>query len=308
MPSTIVLSNIDVYLEDSRSPSAGGYIPPLVLAPQFGFVPQRLNRGFPEIRDVSDKRPSQNGTFDFTEFFGARAITLEVSVATELQDNPSITDEILEDSLRKWMLPNVRAYLYVKPKDEILYRRALVRPANVGSQLNFVTNAGFRTVSMSWRGVDGVFEDAALSTNNLEVSSTTEAGRTYDQTYDKTYAASSVIGAKIIRNEGNAPSFPVISVYGACTQPRIENITTGKKLEFLAAYTVNSGEYLVIDFAEGTVYLNGDSTNSRYDKIDFAGGISEWWDLQPGDNFLRFYPLSSSPPSTALIEWRSKFI
>lgn len=308
MTSAITLSNIDIYLEDSRSSSAVGYIPPLFLTPQFGYVPQRLNRGFPEIRDISDKRPSQNGTFDFTEFFGARAITFEVSLATELQDIPSITDEILEDNLRKWMLPNVRAYLYVKPKGETLYRRALVRPANVGSQLNFVTNAGFRTVSMSWRGVDGVFEDAELSSTNLEVSSAVEAGRTYDQAYDKTYAASSVIGAKIVRNAGNAPSFPVVYVYGACTQPRIENVTTGKKLEFLAAYTINAGEYLVIDFAEGTVYLNGDSTNSRYDKIDFAGGISDWWDLQPGDNLLRFYPLSSSPPSTARIEWRSKFI
>jgi hypothetical protein len=308
MASTTVLTNVDAYLEDSRLPSDAGYIPPLLLQPQYGFVPQRFNPGFPEIRDVSEKRPSQNGTFDFTHYFGARAITLEVALASELQDDPLVTDQVLEDQLRRWMAPDVRAYLYIRYDSADEYRRIKIRPSNLGSQLSFLHHRDFRKVSLGWRGVDGIFESAVIQSEFLEVAGSTELGRTYDQLYDKTYTASLVIGAKNLTNFGNIEVLPVIRIYGPCTQPRIENQTTGIKLEFLATYSIASGDYITIDFAEGTVLLNGDPSNSRYDKIDFASGISKWWTLIPGVNSIRFYPLSSSPPSKAILEWRSGYL
>ena len=308
MASTTILTNIDAYLEDSRLPGSAGYIPPLILSPQYGFVLQRFNPGFPEIRDVSEKRPSQNGTFDFTRYFGARAITLEVALASELQDDPLVTDQVLQDQLRRWMAPDVRAYLYIRYDSADEYRRIKIRPSNLGSSLSFLHHRDFRKVSLGWRGVDGIFESSVLQEESLEPSVAVELGRTYDQAYDKTYAASAVIGAKTVYNNGNVSVFPLVAIYGACTQPRIENQTTGDKLEFLASYTLNAGEYLLIDFAEGTVLLNGDAANSRYDKIDFASGISKWWSLIPGINLLRFYPLSFTTPSKALLSWRSGFL
>jgi Siphovirus-type tail component, C-terminal domain len=309
MASPVTLTNIDAYLEDSRAPGSAGYIPPLILQPSYGFVPSNFNGGWPEVREVTDKRPSQNGTFDFTTSFGARAVSLEVSLAPELRDDgASVTDHDLEDQLRKWMLPDVRCYLYIRFDSRDEYRRIRLRAANVSSALSFVRHRDFRKVSMSWKGVDGVFEGADLSSEELQPSTTVELGRTYDQAYDKSYAASAVIGVKPINNLGTAPTFPVITVYGPLTQARIENQTTGKKLEFLSSYSLVAGEYLVIDFKEGTVYLNGDVTNSRYDKIDFASGISEWWSLIPGVNLIRFYPLTTSAPAKAVIEWRSNYI
>lgn len=308
MPTSIVLSNIDAYLEDSRAPGSAGYIPPLALTPANGYVPQRFNPGFPEIRDVSERRPSQNGTFDFTNHFGARAVTLQVSIAHELQDNPAVTDQILEDGLKKWMLPNIRCFLYIRFNALESYRRIELRSVNAASPLAFITKTDFRSVSMSWRGINGVFEGAEEQTETLEPSSTVETGRAYDLTFDRTYPASDVIGAKILTNYGNAPSLPVILIYGPVTQPRIENQTTGKKLEFLAAYSLVAGEYLLIDFEEGTVSLNGDIANSRYDKLDFAGGISTWWELIPGDNSIRYYPLSYTAPSKAIVKWRSNYL
>ena len=89
-------------------------------------------------------------------------------------------------------------------------------------------------------------------------------------------------------------------------QPRLENATTGKALEFDAAYSLLTGEYLVVDFKEGTVLLNGDTANSRYDQLDFS--VSEWFELIPGETNLRLYPLTQSAPASALIEFRSAYL
>lgn len=310
MASPITMTNIDARLEDSRLVGTAGYIAPLILQPQYGFVPQRLSPGYPDPRDVSEKRPSQNGTFDFTTYFGARAVSLEVAFASELQNDPLVTDLILEDRLRRWMAPDVRPYLYVRYSPVELYRRIKLRATNVASQLAFLTTNEFRSVSLAWRGIDGVFESADLSSEFIEVGGSSELGRTYDLVFDRTYAASAVIGTKEIINAGTAPTYPIVQIFGPCTQPRLENQTTGKKLEFLASYALVAGEYLEINFAEGTVALNGDPalSQSRYDKIDFVSGISEWWNLIPGSNFVRFYPLSSSAPSKVRIDWRSAYI
>ena len=305
---TADMSNIDAWLQDSRNPGDAGYLPPLYLQPQYGFVPQKFDGGFPEIRSVDDKRPASNGTFDFTEFFGARAVNLQLTLAPEVATEANLTDQKLEDRLKIWMDPSRRTYLYIRTNPLDDYRRILLRSANASGQINLVTKTEFRAVSLAWKGIDGVFESADLQTDVLNPGAATELGRTYDQAYDKAYAASDTIGSKTIYNYGTAPTFPRIRIYGPVTGPRIENATTGDKLEFLAAYALVAGEFLDIDFREGTVYLNGDPTNSRYDKIDFAGGLSDWWTLIPGPNLVRFYPLIQAAPAQAQIDWRSAYL
>jgi len=181
-----------------------------------------------------------------------------------------------------------------------------LRAANVGSAIDLTRNR-FHTLALAWRAPEGINESDELFAETVLPGTTgTESGRTYNLTFDRTYPASTVVGLKIVINEGTAPACPMITFFGPMTQIRIENVTTGKKLEFIAGYTLTSGEYLVVDCMERTVLLNGEVGNSRYDKIDFS--VSEWLELIPGINQLRLYPGSSSSPASALVEYRSAYL
>ena len=297
------MTNIEMYLEDSIVAGAAGHKPTLALNVANGYVPQNLNLGFPEVREVSSKRPSANGTFDYTSLFGAKAVSASIGMASELV--PGATDQVLEDRLRLWVMPSVRAYLYYRFAAADDWRRVFIRGAAASLGLNFVKN-GFRIITLGWKAPDGVNESATETVETVNPGSSIEDGRDYDLVFDRTYPASAVIGAKPISNLGNAPVYPRVRIYGPCTQPRIENQTTGKALEFDASFSLLAGEFLEIDFQVGTVLLNGNPLNSRYQFVDFAA--SEWWDLIPGINLIRFYPGSSSAPSVAELRFRSAFI
>lgn len=301
-----VYRNIQARLEDARE----GYpnpLPTLELIRENGYVPQSLNTGIPFVRENTEVRSAQNGSYDNTMYWGAATVQLIVGIAHELV--PGMTDTKLEDALRAWLVPSVRARLVYRRSDDDDWRQIDIR-GNTGSGMNInLIRSDFDKLSMIWKAPRGISEsygiDGAPESRLLTPATDVEAGRAYDLAHDRTYPASSLIGSNIAPNLGTAPVFPKLFIYGPCTQPRVENITTGETLEFLSSYSLASGDYLEIDFEEGTVLLNGDAGNSRYNQIDFS--VSDWWQLIPGTNYVRFYPLTVADPGIARIEWRHGF-
>lgn len=276
---------VEVRLED-----VDGYYAPLDLTRTNGYEIQALNTGFASVREVTDKRSSQNGEFDFTQFFGARAVSLSVALAPELASVPSTTEQALEDTLRAWCAPHRRSWLYWRQQGG-MWRRMKVRGNQLAYALSATTNA-FGKMTCGWKCADGVAESVDLTSFVLSTSGAAELGRSYDRTYDRTYPASPMTGSQEVINTGTAPAYPRLRIHGPMTGPRIQNMTTGKKLQFQDAYALIAGEFLEVDFKEGTVYLNNDPSNSRYDKLDLT--VSEWWELLPGPNLLRLFPLVAS--------------
>jgi hypothetical protein len=262
------------------------------------------------VRDVVDKRPVAHGTFDYTKYHGSGSVTLVLGLASELTGG-LYDDEDLLDQLKAWMPPYRRTYIYyrfsqTKPGGAVTpFRRILCRSSLAARPYNFIRN-NFGFVSMQWRSVDGVSEGVDDVSFDISPGGTTEAGRAYDLTFDRTYPASDPLGTAIRFVDGTEETLPFIRIFGPCTQPRIENRTTGLKLEFLSSFSLLAGEFLDIDFKEGTVLLNGDTANSRYDKVDSS--VSDWWTLIPGNNQIRYYPLSYTAPSAATVIYKPKFI
>lgn len=90
----------------------------------------------------------------------------------------------------------------------------------------------------------------------------------------------------LLTNAGNVSTPVKITFNGSITNPRIDNITTGKYIK--ATMTLNSGETLEIDTAQGdhTVdYTVGGTTSNGFQYLDSA---SEFFLLQPGANLLSF--------------------
>jgi phage-related protein len=127
-------------------------------------------------------------------------------------------------------------------------------------------------------------------------------GRAYSLTFSRTYPASPVLGSGSFVNAGDDDAYPLIRIYGPVTEPVLDNNTQGKSLTF-AGLTLSATEYLEIDTRAKTILLNGDTANSRYDKLVFP--TSDWWWLSPGINLIRFHPATFTDGVTlAELTWR----
>lgn len=108
-----------------------------------------------------------------------------------------------------------------------------------------------------------------------------------------------------ITNDGDTDSPPVLRVYGPCSNPVIQNITTGQSIVF-AGLAIGDGDYLEIDTIERTVFLNGDEEADRYAYYDAAN--SDMWRVEPGDNQIRFSATGTGPNTECVVQWRDAWL
>jgi phage-related protein len=95
----------------------------------------------------------------------------------------------------------------------------------------------------------------------------------------KTSAQISVNGAAVdVYNGGLRNTYPLLRVYGAVTNPVINNITTGKSISL--TYTIADGRYVDILHTLETITL--DTGTGLLDKLNVAS--SEFFPMQPGLN------------------------
>lgn len=272
---------------------------PFELTDDNGFTVASINLGFPVVRTVSAARPDADGEDESTQFFGARAVSLSgFAYSTDTVGRQAVLDR-----LAAFQRPGVDVYLYFTFEDA--ERRMRLRASQLGAT---ISRPVFAPVQVSWRAPDGIQEAVDETVETAGASADVEAGRDYDLVYPRVYPASTPVGTFTVTNEGTVNVSPVLRLYGPCTNPRIENQTTGQALEFTAngGVTLASGEYVEVDVKERTVRLNGDATQSRYNRLDVSS--SEWWQLVPGDNDLRYYPETFTSPASAEVRFRSAWL
>ena len=108
-------------------------------------------------------------------------------------------------------------------------------------------------------------------------------------------------GSESIINVGNAEAFPIITLNGPLTNPRVKNITTGKIMHLILS--IANGAQVVIDLGGKTI-IQGAVTN----QIDKKTDESEWWELEPGSNNILLSTSSSGDTGNAVIEHRSAYL
>lgn len=127
-------------------------------------------------------------------------------------------------------------------------------------------------------------------------------GRGYDRIYDAGYGTAPVAGQLLVSNQGNATSFPVVTIYGAGVNPEIQNQTNGGLVRL--SYALGPADQISIDTLNRTVTLN--NTVSRYGAVDF--GVTNWWGLEPGDNDLRLNFASFQSGASMVVQWRDAWL
>lgn len=282
-----------------RLEDAAGVLAPLALSDANGIEVEQFDLGHPDVRAAVQLRVQADGTIDRTAFVGDRAVTLNVMIFP----SPTRTKQATVDALAPFLYPGRRVYLYFATEASGVERRLLCRADSFAAPLE---NVFYQRAQIGLRGIDGFTESAAQTLKTMTVGSETELGRAYDLTFDRTYPASAVIGSVIVNNAGTTYAYPLVRIYGPCTDPKLENKSDANRYIKFTGLTLAAGEYVELDFRERTAYAGGDPTANRYHLIDFVN--SDWWRLVPGDNLVRFIPATSSAGAKADLFYRHAYL
>lgn len=270
----------------------------LILDPFAGYVIQQLDIGDAVTREVMENSPDADGTDDTTSFVGARTVTMSI----KLVPPAGSTKEQMRQRLRAFTSPRLRPIMYVTLDVEDEQRIVLRR----SQWSNVVANPAYADVLVQWIAPLGILESASLHEQIVSASGGgLVSGLSFPWSFDLDFGDADPIGSATVTNAGTADAYPLLRIYGPCTDPSIENVTQGKTIVF-EGLTVLAGEFVEIDVRAKTIYYLGDSTDSRYDDLDFPA--SAWWTLSPGDNEITFGPATYSPPAQCQFVFRDAWL
>lgn len=273
------------------------------------------NLGYPAPRVVSYQYAGKSGKNDVTSLFDDRQVTLSLKIPGA---GTLASREIIYDTLSTMCLPNNRPQLYVQKAS---YATERVMSLRADPLTNTVTNmaAAYYEVTLQFSCPSGLMDDTALTIVNVPVVDVpvgfgltpyawqpvgaaatvglvmpsyayTPDGVTGTRPVGTGFAmiAAPASATSIVTNAGSVATSPRMFVYGAASNPIIRNDTVGKKLDFSArgGLTIPTGQFLDIDVANRTVFMNSDPAQSYYSKINWTS--SAWWDLVPGQNNIAY--------------------
>jgi hypothetical protein len=257
-----------------------------------GWFVRQLDVGYPAVRQIVDPRAGADGTVDSTQFFGNRTVSLLLRSTGNRR--------VAWEQLSKFMRPGTRPFLFYNLDGAD--RRIRLRP--VARSAAFVAPTTSQEFLVQWVAPDGVIEAATETVALADATSGVEDGRQYDLTFDRTYDPTTPAGAVLVTNDGTSNVALDIQLFGPCTDPLIENLTTGELLAFDT--TLTAGQWLQISSRNRTVLLNNLPAQNRYDTLDFT--VSSWFTLPPGQSLIRYRPDTSSSGAFARISFRSSWI
>ncbi|MGH3693233.1 MAG: hypothetical protein ACRDRX_04405 [Pseudonocardiaceae bacterium] len=285
-----------LYLDDQ----AGNTLP---LVPHPLITVTGITMGFPEVRAVVEDRPDTDGTRDTTSLIGARA----VSITAELYATPAT----LADAWRAFMAPRKRCYLYCTDTEWAGIgsgtRRILLRADQWSDPIMQGADDVFRAVQAQWRAPEGMWEDATATQVTISAYAPSITGMNFPMKFPIAWTAGSPVTGTIITNLGALPMHFTARLYGSCNGPSLISDTLGKQMTFLSTFAVAAGTYIELDTRERTANRLSSPADSQLANMDLVN--TTWWQLQPGQNSIRFVPGSGVVAgSSALITYRQTYL
>lgn len=265
--------------------------------------------GVPTTRNDDKFRPQSHGLFASPQYLGGRPMVCSVaakgaSVAAVMDAQADLgwawrpvddTDSDLVVPLAFTLADPATKYLvFGKPTRAAFGYKTLARVYESGAP--FVEAA-----LCEFLATDPRIYSADLSSTSSGTASTS-GGLSFPFAFPFSFGAT-VLALVSAVNAGNFPTYPVFTITAGpsgLSGIRILNNTTGE--EWSITLSLSSGDYLLVDMAEGSVLLNGAASRDSF----VNRPPSSWWDLEPGTSSLEF--IGTGAGSTFLVEWRSAWM
>lgn len=265
--------------------------------PYEGWIIQSFDPGFPIVRESVEDAPDADGTVDSTHLSGARVCTLSLVMSPFDGDI-----DAMERRLKAFLNPRLRPTLYWRRNSLAEERQATVRAMPYAGPVDF----GDETTAIAqWVVPSGLFESADLQTVEVAASDEGVDGITLELALPFVFPAANPSASVEVTNYGDRQAYPLIHLHGPWSgEARVQNMTTGREI-VIDGENVAAGNYLAIDTRKKTVLLNGDPSNSRYNRLVFPD--TQWWAIQPGTQRLRFLAETAAAPARMLVAFRSAY-
>lgn len=248
----------------------------------------------PPIRSSDAPRGQDIGSWRGLDFVDARTIHLEFEIIAA--DNPTLYSDIA--LLEAAFTPQQSGELPLLLFNSTRQINCRVRSRSVPYDTGQLPRIGGMIVELL--ASDPRIYDANLTTLVLIPSSGT-VGASWNWAWNLSWGGASTSGTGTAVNAGNYGTRPVIAILGPCTNPYIQNVTTGALLSF--SISLGASDTLTIDTDAHSILLNGSA--SRYAAL-ISG--SQWFELAPGTTGLKFGAGSFSGGSQATVTFRNAWM
>lgn len=110
---------------------------------------------------------------------------------------------------------------------------------------------------------------------------------------------------------GDAPAWPVWTVTGPATNPKITDLTTGKKLDFSdysGVALADSSETLSVDTSPGVKSATRYYGGTAYNVFSALTSDSSLFSLAPGNHTIRFAATSPAGSTRLLVQYKQRYL
>lgn len=253
--------------------------------------------GQPDLRTADRTRLRRHGMLAGDDFLGGRAVTISLEVSGADDTTFATNLAALRQALAPGS-PEAPLTLKVPAVAGGGLRRLNARPRKLALPVAERYFYRMPVAAVEFFSTDPRIYDDTLSSLVTSLP-TAGGGNTFNDTFNSVFGAVSTGGSIFAANLGTFPTPPTFRIDGPCTNPSIENVATGERLEF--TITLGSGEWLDIDTDARTVLLGG--TASRYSTLTRA----DWFDLAPGTTELKFRAVTGTSAQLTAT-WRSAWL
>jgi Siphovirus-type tail component, C-terminal domain len=178
------------------------------------------------------------------------------------------------------------------------------RPRRSSLKIDLDYDARQAAFSVDLFATDPYFRAASGNSPELHVYivfiNATTGGHGFDHGFDLSFGGGGST-ATIAVNDGNAKAWPLMTFYGPCVNPRIQNQAyVGNGLSF--DITLGPTDYLFVDASTKSITLNGPT--NRYDVI----ADSDWFPIEPGNNPIVFTVASTTGVPTVTVSYADTWL
>ena len=249
---------------------------------------------------TSDRlRLRRNGLSPGDDFVSSRSVVLDIEVDAETTDDLNTTMATLLDITRPG-LDESPLTVKIPGLAGGGKRRLNVRPRRRQVPVDLDFFYGLPMVTVEFVATDPRIYDAT-PWRVVTALPSGSGGLSFPATSPLYFEASSETGDVEAENEGTFPVAPVIRIDGPVTNPSVTHLEKGYTLDF--TITLGASDYLLIDNESRSVLLNG--TSNRYSTLS---STSQWWDLDPGDNTIRFRSDANTEAAVMTAFYRSAWL
>ena len=247
----------------------------------------------PNVRSNDQILLRTDGLWAGDDFVGQRKLTLSIEIDT--RNSATAFDDL------------ARAFVPGAPEAPLVFQvpqiaggikcRVYGRPRRRSAPINLEWLYQLPIVVLELDCTDPrIYADAATVHTGRTLAAAT-GGLAWPLTFDLDWGSFNA-GTFVADNAGSIQAPAVFTFHGPLTNPRVENLTQGRTMEFLIA--LGAGETLTVDTAARTILIGG--TASRSGALTAA---SQWFHIGTSDT-IRF--AASAGTGTLDVVWRSSWL